>query len=44
MTVIKALEYVVRERLADRAHPFSISKDDVSKADNLVAALAEKSA
>lgn len=44
MTVIKALEYVVRSRLADKAHPSSITKDDVIRADNLVAALAEESA
>lgn len=44
MTVIKALEYVVRKRLDDKAHPSRITKDDVIKADNLIAALAEASA
>lgn len=44
MTVIKALEFVVRKRLGDKSHPSSITKDDVIKADNLVAELAGESA
>lgn len=44
MTVIKALEFVVRNRLSDKAHPSSVTNDDVIKVDNLVAALAKESA
>lgn len=43
MTVLKALEYVVRKRLADNAHPSKISKDDVVKTDNLIAEIADAS-
>ena len=44
MTVLKALEYVVRKRLGDKAHPCLIAKDDFISASRLVSEQAEKSA
>lgn len=44
LITIKVLEYKVRMRLGDRAHPSKISKDDVIKTDKFLAQLAEKSA
>lgn len=37
MAVVRAIEFVVRKRLGDDAHPSSIIKDDVIKADNILA-------